>query len=93
MDNCCRPLYADTDSATKDAYTKQVLNAQYGTMAFNTICKKYITVFVDNAPMVIFVDKIISVAKQGARAEITCVNDTQYYTDNSYVDVMKMLLR
>lgn len=85
--------YHDTDSVQIDRNTaKQYLNSLYGTMS-NMVCKKYITVSVDNAPMVIFTDKIISVSKQGVRAEITCVNDTQYYTDNSYVDVMKMLLR
>lgn len=83
----------DTDSVAIDRNTaKQYLNSLYGTM-YNMVSKKYITVSVDNAPMVIFTDKIISVAKQGVRAEINCVNDTQYYTDNSYVDVMKMLLR
>lgn len=85
--------YYDTDSVAIDRNTaKQYLNSLYGTMV-NTVCKKYITVSVDNAPMVIFTDKIISVAKQGVRAHIACVNNTDYYTDNSYVDVMKMLLR
>lgn len=85
--------YHDTDSVQIDRNTaKQYLNSLYGTM-YNMVGKKYITVSVDNAPMVIFTDKIISVAKQGVRAEITCVNGMQYYTDNSYVDVMKMLLR
>lgn len=87
-----KPLYADTDSATKDAYTKQVLNSVYGTMN-NTIYKKYITVSAGKAPMVIFTDKIISVSKQGEKAVILCVDDKVYYTDNLYVDVMKRLLR
>ncbi len=90
--NNYKPLYVDTDSATKDEYTKKILNSKYGTMN-NTIYKKYITVSAGKAPMVIFTDKIVSIAKQGEKAVITCVDDIVYYTDNPYIDVMKRLLR
>lgn len=81
-------IYADTDSI-KTMKTK--LNSIYGkaVMAMN---KNYICVSVDKSPVVIFKDKIVAIEKRGEKASILCAHDVEFYTDNKYVDVVKMLV-
>jgi len=89
-----QPVYYDTDSVIEPSKVKQMLNSLYGKdSTVVMINKKYITVQVDKKPMIIFVDKIISVTKNGNRAEIQCSNDVVYYTDTSYVDVVAKLFK
>ena len=83
------PVYEDTDSC-KYA-NKQTLNSIYGYHATNKI-RNYICVIVDDIPTVIFKDKIVAVQRCGAKTLITCVGDLNYYAQNSYADVVKMLV-
>lgn len=99
------PSYYDTDSVLIEpkmeseidpSKLKQYLNSLYERMEqaiMVTNGRKYISVIVDKEPTLIFVDKIISVTKSGERAMIICDNDLTYYTENSYVDVIKMILK
>ena len=81
-------IYIDTDSI-KTMKTK--LNSIYG-KAVMTMNKDYICVNVDKSPVVIFKDKIVAIEKRGEKASILCVHDAEFYTDNKYVDVVKMLV-
>lgn len=85
-----KSLYTDTDSATKDAYTKQVLNSLYGTH----VCmnREYISVIVDDKPTVIFKRNIIAVSKENSHTEIICVSDTTFYTKEDYASVVKKII-
>lgn len=85
------PLYTDTDSATKDAYTKQVLNSIYGAEV-KRMYREYISVIVDDNPTVIFKRNIIAVAKNNAHTEIICVNDVAFYTKEDYASVVKKII-
>lgn len=89
-----QPVYYDTDSVIEPSKVKQMLNSLYGKESTTImINKQYITVHVDKKPMIIFIDKIISVAKNGTRAEIQCSNDVVYFCDTSYVDVVAKLFK
>jgi hypothetical protein len=90
-----QPEYFDSDSGTVPLKVKQQLNALYGKEVTQFMCNnnQYITVQVDNKPMIIFKDKIISITKNGTRAEIQCTNDVVYYCDTSYVDVVAKLFK
>lgn len=81
-------IYADTDSV-KAMKTK--LNSIYG-KAVMDMNKDYICVSVDKSPVVIFKDKIVAIEKRGEKASILCAHDVEFYTDNKYVDVVKMLV-
>lgn len=89
-----KPLYVDTDSVTKDAYTKQVLNSIYGTQAKGEkyMNRDYISVIVDDKPTVIFKRNIIAVTKSNACTEITCISDVIYYTREDYASVVKKII-
>ena len=87
-----KPLYVDTDSATKDAYIKQVLNSFYGLSRGKYMNREYISVIVDNKPTVIFKRNIIAVTKDGAHTEIICVNDVAFYTQEDYASVVKKII-
>lgn len=90
MNNCYKPLYADTDSATKDAYTKQILNSVYDTR----VCmnREYISVIAEGIPTVIFKRNIIAVSKLNNQTQIICVNDMSFYTNEDYASVVKKIL-
>lgn len=81
-------IYADTDSV-KAMKTK--LNSIYG-KAVMSMNKDYICVSVDKSPVVIFKDKIVAIEKRGDKASILCTHDVEFYTDNKYVDVVKMIV-
>jgi hypothetical protein len=67
--------YVDTDSATKTAYTKQILNSCYGVLGEKHMNREYISVIVDGNPAVIFKRDIIAVSKDTGHTEITCASD------------------
>lgn len=81
-------IYADTDSIK---IMKTKLNSIYG-KAVMTMNKDYICVRVDKSPVVIFKDKIVAIEKRGDKASIVCSDAVEFYTDNKYVDVVKMLV-
>lgn len=81
-------IYADTDSAKT---MKTILNSIYG-KAVMDMNRDYICVSVDKKPIIIFKDKIVAIEKNGDRASIHCVSDIVYYTDNKYIDVVKMVV-
>lgn len=87
-----KPLYVDTDSATKDAYVKQVLNSIYGISGGKHMNREYISVIVDGMPTVIFKRNIIAVTKNAEHTEITCVSDMVFYTKEDYVSVVKKII-
>lgn len=88
-----KPLYTDTDSATQEAYTKQVLNSIYGTQGANHMNREYISVIVDDKPTVIFKRNIIAVVKSaGVHTEIICVGDVNFYTKEDYASVVKKII-
>lgn len=89
-----KPLYVDTDSATQEAYTKQVLNSIYGTLGKGAtyMNREYISVIVDDQPTVIFKRNIVAVTKKGAHTEITCVGDIMFYTEEDYASVVKKII-
>lgn len=91
MDNCYRPLYADTDSATKDAYTRQILNSLYGMKGIN-MNREYISVIVDDQPTVIFKRNIIAVSKTNCHTQIICISDQVFYTKEDYASVVKKII-
>lgn len=84
--------YMDTDNATQEAYTKQVLNSIYGTQGVKIMNREYISVIVDNKPTVIFKRNIIAVTKLCAYTEITCVGDIQFYAKDDYASVVKKII-
>ena len=86
-----KPLYADTDSATKDAYTKQVLNSIYGKKV-KYMNREYITVIVDNKPTVIFKRNIVAVTKDVGFTGILCVYDYHFLTKEDYASVVKKII-
>lgn len=88
--NNYKPLYADTDSATQEAYKKQFFNSVYGTHA--RMNREYISVIIDDKPTVIFKRNIIAVSKSGAYTEITCVSDVVFYTKEDYASVVKKII-
>ena len=88
--NNYKSIYADTDSATQEAYKKQVLNSVYGTHA--RMNREYISVIIDDKPTVIFKRNIIAVSKSGAHTEITCVSDVVFYTKEDYASVVKKFI-
>lgn len=53
--------------------------------------KDYILVHVDKEPMIIFKKQIVSIAKDGDRAFIQCIN-TDYLSAESYADIVKQAL-
>jgi hypothetical protein len=65
-------IYSDTDSATRRAYIKQILNSMYGVQCGK---RDYISVIVDEKPTVIFKRNIIAVTKDGSFTDILCTND------------------
>ena len=81
-------IYADTDSIKA---MKNKLNSIYGKVVMN-MNKDYICVIVDKSPVVIFKDKIVAIEKRGEKASIVCTDAVEFYTDNKYVDVVKMLV-
>ena len=87
-----KPPYVDTDSATKDAYTKQFLNSIYGTQGVKIMNKEYISVIVDDKPTVIFKRNIVAVTKNNSCTEIVCVNDVTFYTRENYASVVKKII-
>ena len=89
-----QPLYVDTDSVTKDAYTKQLLNSVYGKFAQGEtrMNREYISVIVDDNPTVIFKRNIIAVSKNGAHTEITCTSGVVFYTKEDYSSVVKKII-
>lgn len=87
-----KPLYADTDSATKDVYVKQVLNSIYGISGGKHMNREYISVIVDDKPTVIFKRNIVAVTKTTAHTEITCVGDMVFYTKEDYASVVKKII-
>ena len=92
MNNCYRPLYVDTDSVTKDAYTRQVLNSIYGTQGAKYMNREYISVIVDDKPTVIFKRNIIAVSKENSHTQIICVSDMTFYTKEDYASVVKKII-
>lgn len=87
-----KPLYTDTDSATQEAYTKQVLNSIYGTKGVKQMNREYIAVIVDNKPTVIFKRNIIAVTKSNGYTEILCINDVIFTTKEDYASVVKKII-
>lgn len=94
MSNYKPLVYADTDSATQEAYTKQVLNSIYGSTVQGEkfMNREYISVIIDEKPTVIFKRNIIAVSKSGAHTEITCVSDVVFYTKEDYASVVKKII-
>ena len=100
----CFNIYVDTDSEYNimktmmstpspdlKRMTKLHSNSLYG-KAVTNMNRDYICVMVDNNPTVIFKDKIVAIEKRGEKANIHCVFDAEFYTDNKYADVIKMLV-
>lgn len=91
------PIYNTTDGKVyevtldKTNLMKCYLNSLYG-KAVTNMNRDYICVMVDKSPTVIFKDKIVAIEKRGEKANIHCVFDAEFYTDNKYVDVIKMLV-
>lgn len=92
MNNFKPLVYADTDSATQDGYTKQVLNSFYGMKGEKIMNREYISVIVDDNPTVIFKRNIIAVTKNGAHTLIACVGDINFYTKEDYASVVKKII-
>ena len=90
MSNYNPLVYADTDSETKDAYTKQILNSVYGTNAYMN--REYISVIVDGSPTVIFKRNIIAVTKAPDYTEIICAYGNVFYTNEDYASVVKKII-
>lgn len=84
-----KPLYADTDSATKQALNLIYGSAVQGEKSMN---REYISVIVDDKPTVIFKRNIIAVSKSGAHTEITCVSDVVFYAKEDYASVVKKII-
>ena len=89
-----KPLYADTDSATQEAYTKQVLNSIYGTLGKGAtyMNRECISVIVDDNPIVIFKRNIIAVSKEGSFTSIKCVGGFDFITKEDYASVVKKII-
>jgi hypothetical protein len=82
-------IYSDTDSATRGAYTKQILNSMYGVQCGK---RDYISVIADDKPMVIFKRNIIAVSKSEHYTQIICVNDITFITKEDYASVVKKII-
>lgn len=85
------PLYVDTDSVTKDVYSKQVLNSIYGAEV-KRMNREYISVIVDDKPTVIFKRNIVAVTKDGSFTDILCVYDYHFLTKEDYASVVKKII-
>lgn len=89
-----KPPYVDTDSATKDAYAKQVLSSLYGTVSQGEKCmnRDYISVIADGKPTVMFKRNIVAVYKNGDYTRIICIGDIEFDTKEDYASVVKKII-
>ena len=60
-------------------------------MRYDTGIIIYITLHVDDKPVVIYINKIAAIKAEDEWTEIDCINGVTYCVDETYGEVMEML--